>query len=274
MTQNMDLVYNLHFWLPTDYLFCYYNQSWSFKDVYESRYELFWPLCVFRVLANDIRRQYNTFVIILSLTWWSSQPVLPNCSVSKLAFAAGAFLATVRPTVAPQTHIWGLGPRSCWRSLFTHHLHSASCSTTERLRRITGPHFILFLFLGGVCCCLRCLSKHWFEVISGRCMSFCFMPYAALFMFSFYPAIHHSSVPWFKLWATLTKLMHWSELGQVWNMNWLHVWVCLRVWCFFSLRHTSCSIFLLYLPLVSVSCLVSMLLHHLNWTSAFISCFC
>lgn len=42
------------------------------------------------------------------------------------------------------------------------------------------------------------------------------LPYAALFMFSFYPAIHHSSVSWFKLWTILTELVRWSELGQVW----------------------------------------------------------
>ena len=120
--------------------------------------------------------------------------------------------------------------------------------TTDYGLNISG-----FFWVTSVLYCLSStdLSQHWCY-LRKFCMSFfCLfvfffaLPHAALFMFSFYPAIHHSSVPWFKLWATLTELVHWSELGQVWNMNWVHVWVWLRVWCF-SLLHVLPSFDLVY----------------------------
>ena len=148
----------------------------------------------------------------------------------------------------PQTHIWEL-IHSCWLSLFPQHLHLVLFFTAEWSWWIMGSTFQVFLGHFSVTLSV----KHWFvtalmlfKEILHEVFFFFALPYAALFMFSFYPAIHHSSVPWFKLWATLTELVHWSELGQVWNMNWVHVWVWLRVWCF-SLLHVLPSFDLVYL---------------------------
>lgn len=126
-------------------------------------------------------------------------------------------------------------------------------------------------------CCVSVTSLYIIYIVChstdacGSCMGLSFaLPYAALFMFSFYPAIHHSSVPWFKLWATLTELMHWSELGQVWNMNWLHAWVWLWVWPFSLLHVLFCApfciiaIYFLFCPIITFPYVIVLTVFYLS----------
>lgn len=61
-----------------------------------------------------------------------------------------------------------------------------------------------------------------------------------LLVFCFYPAIRHSSVSWFKLWAALTEMVLWSELGQVWSMNFV---ACVSMPVHFRLPHVSFSFY-------------------------------
>lgn len=165
------------------------------------------------------------------------------CSISKLAFATRGVcpnrsfwrrcccLSFIQTTTDAHMGAWQtLAPRH------TQHLRLVLFSTTRGLCQIMGSTFQSFSFTSLYIVYVVCQSTDFVmaamllkETAWERVLLYA---YAALFMFSFYPAIHHSSVPWFKLWGTLSELMHWSELGQVWNMNWLHVWVWLRVWCF------------------------------------------
>lgn len=173
--------------------------------------------------------------------------VIPYCTVSKLAFARafGKCVADCHPD--PHRHTYG---NSCTHADYLFSNNTSTWFCFSRQNDYVGlwvQHFRFFWVTSSVTLSV----KHWFvtalmlfkDILHE--VFFFALPYAALFMFSFYPAIHHSSVPWFKLWATLTELVHWSELGQVWNMNWVHVWVWLRVWCF-SLLHVLPSFDLVY----------------------------